>query len=186
MPHENSHSLVDDEPQQASYNHKQLSQSDFPKEHWKKTGTVEGNTAMADDLASRHLAAQLGPEGSLGSESAENNATSLTQQRNLHIEDILGQLRRVTMQEPIMGEEPETGGVLGDLQETLLSELSSENFEDILGNLERQFGEDESNLARKASTLEQLVIRLLLDEMQELQTSSELKIINVDNVVMPP
>ena len=49
-----------------------------------------------------------------------------------------------------------------------MSDLSQENFEGILQNLERQFDEDEGNLARKASSVEQLVIRLLMDEFNEL------------------
>ena len=60
-----------------------------------------------------------------------------------------------------------------------MSDLSQENFEGILHNLERQFDEDDGNIARKASSVEQLVIRLLMDEFNELQQSAELKIIDV-------
>ena len=45
-----------------------------------------------------------------------------------------------------------------------MSDLSQENFEGILHNLERQFDEDDENIARKSSSVEQLVIRLLKDE----------------------
>ena len=134
---------------------------------------------------------QLGPANgsSLESDGASGIDPSLSHQRNLGIEDILGQLRGVTMRDPLFLDdqalelEPDlasgSGKKLQELQEQFVSDLSQENFEGILHNLERQFDEDDENIARKASSVEQLVIRLLMDEFNELQQSAELKIIDV-------
>ena len=67
---------------------------------------------------------------------------------------------------------------LAQLHEQMIADLSPENFNDILANLERQFEEDESRIATKASSVEQLVIRLLIDEFNELQQSDQLGIID--------
>ena len=72
------------------------------------------------------------------------------------------------------------GKTLGQLQETLVAELSNEKFDELLLGLEKQFSEDEKKVAKKASNIEELNIRLMQDELNELQQSKELKIIDVD------
>ena len=46
------------------------------------------------------------------------------------------------------------------LHQQLLEDLSEENFNQIYNNLNKQFSESEGNLLKKASLVEQLVIRL--------------------------
>ena len=62
----------------------------------------------------------------------------------------------------------------------MVEELAPESFNDILENLQRQFVEDESKIATKASSVEQLVIRLIIDEFNELQTSDQLGMIDTE------
>ena len=51
----------------------------------------------------------------------------------------------------------------------------------ILENLQKQFEQDEQILLHKASLVEQLVIRLQLDELNELQRAQSTGIVHVED-----
>ena len=78
-------------------------------------------------------------------EAASDFEASLTNQHNLGVEDILAQLRGVTMRDPLFFDEQEMehdlmsgpGKKLVDMQQQMVNELSQENFDSILANLER-------------------------------------------------
>ena len=72
------------------------------------------------------------------------------------------------------------------LHQQLLEDLSEENFNQIYNNLNKQFSESEGNLLKKASLVEQLVIRLQLDELSELNRAMHLGIVKVDSQIIMP
>ena len=61
----------------------------------------------------------------------------------------------------------------------MLDDLSHDNYDTILDNLNKQFDQNEGILLHKASLVEQLVIRLQLDELNELQRAQQIGIVQV-------
>ena len=57
---------------------------------------------------------------------------------------------------------------LSNFHRQLLEDLSHDNYNQILESLNKQFFQNEDILLHKASLVEQLVIRLQLDELNEL------------------
>ena len=118
----------------------------------------------------------------------------LTHHQNLEIEDILDKLYNVTSEsDPSVllsanadQLEEANENFSHDSQDTinltnfhrqLLEDLSHDNYNTILDNLNKQFDQNEGILLHKASLVEQLVIRLQLDELNELQRAQKIGIV---------
>ena len=102
----------------------------------------------------------------------------LSCQQDLEIEDILQKLQEVTKPLPdFILESKDLSEHVQEFHQRLVTGLDSARFETMKNTLASQCDQDESILYQKATNVEQLVLRLQIDEMNEMQRAHALGIL---------